>query len=384
MPSRSGRRTRSRQKHRSRSRKRRRRERSSKDIPHFKWNPGIVLGSDHRYVVSDILGDGTFGRVLACRDTESGENVAVKVVKGVKRFFEHAEAEAEVLEQVQQLDPKNKSNSVQMLNVFVHEEKYFCMVFEPLDTSLRDFLKANDSQGLVMTDVRQIALQLLKSLQVLHSIGLVHCDLKCRNIMLRDASADVVELPRIAGVQTRRLKNPAITLIDFGGAVFEDERHDGRIGTRQFRAPEVVLGLQWNEMADIWSAGCIIGMLYIGKRLFSMHEDMEFLAICQRLFETEIPSSLLASALENGQLDGLSFDKTANGKWRLAWPHRAPDEEAVERVQDMVPLRQVVRAHHRSFLSLVLGLLELDPKQRWSAATSITCPFFADESELQE
>lgn len=376
---------RSRSRSRSRSRKRRRRrERSSKDIPHFRWSSGLVLGPDHRYVVSSLLGDGTFGRVLACRDTQSGDGVAVKVVKGVRRFFEHAEAEAEVLEQIQQLDPKNRSGTVRMLGTFVHEEKYFCMAFEPLDTSLRDFLKANDSQGLLVSDVRQIASQLLRSLEVLHSIGLVHCDLKCRNIMLRDASVDVVPLPRVPGAMTRRLRNPSITIIDFGGAVFEDERHDGRIGTRQFRAPEVVLGLPWDEMADIWSAGCIIAMLYIGQRIFSMHEDMEFLAICQRVFETKLPLPLLATAMQNGQPDGLSFDQGLDGSWQLAWPHGAPDKDAVERVQALAPLRQMVSARHGSFLSLVLGLLELDPKVRWSAASSLKCPFLADDSESQE
>jgi serine/threonine protein kinase len=343
-----------------------------------------VLGEDHRYVVSEHLGDGTFGRVLACRDTETGDKVAVKVIKGVRRFFEHAEAETEVIRDIQRLDAANASRTVDLRNTFVHRDKYFCMVFEPLDVSLRDFLKANNSQGLLMSDVRQISLQLLKSLEMLHSIGLVHCDLKCRNVMLRDASADLVPHPRVPDAQTRKLRNPFITIIDFGGAVFEEDRHNGRIGTRQFRAPEVVLGLHWNEKADMWSAGCIITMLYLGQRIFSMHEDMEFFAICEKALGTSLPSAMVASALEEGQLEGMTFDKDADGQWVSAWPGCAPDEEAVKRVEAIVPLRERVCERHGNFLSLVASLLEMDPERRWAASRSCQCQFFADHPEPQE
>jgi serine/threonine protein kinase len=36
--------------------------------------------------------------------------------------------------------------------------------------------------------------------------------------------------------------NDQIKLIDFGGATYEDEHHTQIINTRQYRAPEVILG----------------------------------------------------------------------------------------------------------------------------------------------
>ena len=74
------------------------------------------------YVVQKLLGDGTFGRVLACRN-ESGATVAVKVIKGLKRFSEHAEAEAEVLVDIQRMDPKRQSRCVQLCDMFTHNER---------------------------------------------------------------------------------------------------------------------------------------------------------------------------------------------------------------------------------------------------------------------
>merc|ERR1712039_728679 len=96
-------------------------------------------------------------------------DVAVKVVKGVERYCEHAEAEADILQEVHRLDKKKESLCVQLFDCFLHEHLNYCMVFEHLGTSIRDFLKANDNQGLYTVDSLEIAKQLLQSLAFLHS-----------------------------------------------------------------------------------------------------------------------------------------------------------------------------------------------------------------------
>ena len=57
-------------------------------------------------------------------------------------------------------------------------------------------------------------------------------------------------------------------MIDFGGASYLDEDCYGTINTRQYRAPEVLLGLKWDEESDIWGVGCIAMELFLGDVLF--------------------------------------------------------------------------------------------------------------------
>ena len=57
-------------------------------------------------------------------------------------------------------------------------------------------------------------------------------------------------------------------VIDFGGASYLDEDCYGTINTRQYRAPEVLLGLKWGEESDIWGVGCIAMELFLGDVLF--------------------------------------------------------------------------------------------------------------------
>ena len=81
----------------------------NRDTPHFQWTRGMKLGSSGRYVVKKKVGEGSFGRVLACVDESKKIAVAVKVVKGVPRYKEHAHAEAEVLREILRCDPGRQS-----------------------------------------------------------------------------------------------------------------------------------------------------------------------------------------------------------------------------------------------------------------------------------
>ena len=57
-------------------------------------------------------------------------------------------------------------------------------------------------------------------------------------------------------------------VIDFGGARYDEEDRHGIINTRQYRAPEVLLGLEWDEESDVWGVGCIAMELFTGDVLF--------------------------------------------------------------------------------------------------------------------
>ena len=80
------------------------------------------------------------------------------------------------------------------------------------------------------------------------------------------------------------LKETAIKIIDFGGATRENERHSEIINTRQYRAPEVILGsCQWNEKSDIWCLACIFSELYTGELLFPTHNNEEHLSLIEKV-----------------------------------------------------------------------------------------------------
>jgi serine/threonine protein kinase len=50
--------------------------------------------------VVDLLGQGTFGQVVKCINTETHEQVAVKIVKNKRAYYNQGQVEARVLELV--------------------------------------------------------------------------------------------------------------------------------------------------------------------------------------------------------------------------------------------------------------------------------------------
>ena len=53
-----------------------------------------------RYIILDILGQGTFGQVVKCQNMKTHEIVAVKVVKNKPAYFNQSMMEVTILEMV--------------------------------------------------------------------------------------------------------------------------------------------------------------------------------------------------------------------------------------------------------------------------------------------
>jgi len=60
----------------------------------------------------------------------------------------------------------------------------------------------------------------------------------------------------------------------------------------------VILGcIEWDMKSDIWSLACILIELYTGEMLFSVHEDLEHLAMIEKHF-CAIPKWMIKNATD--------------------------------------------------------------------------------------
>ena len=113
---------------------------------------------------------------------------------------------------------------IHMLDNFQFKN-HVCIVFDLLGKNLYQFMQDNQFQPLPIDQVRRFSYQILKSVKSLHGLNLTHTDLKPENVVLD------------------RKKN--VKIIDLGSAIFDHEFHYPLISTRNYRAPEVVLSLDW-------------------------------------------------------------------------------------------------------------------------------------------
>ena len=165
----------------------------------------------------------------------------------------------------------------------------------------------------------------------------------------------------------------SVKVIDFGGATSRDETHSSVVCTRQYRPPEVTLGMRWGCAVDLWSAGCILAELYTGHVLFATHNEAEHLALMERALGA-IPSRMARSASER-----------ARRRWFvhgwLHWPQIATSRESERAVRASARLKDALARDrpwthvHEAFLSLLSRLLEYVPEHRISAREALLHPF---------
>jgi len=175
-------------------------------------------------------------------------------------------------------------------------------------------------------------------------------------------------------------KSSAIKLIDFGSTTFEGEDHTSVISTRHYRAPEVILGLGWSYPSDIWSVGCILVELCLGKTLFQTHENLEHLAMMERVLGA-LPHRMIKKA------DRKSAKYFRHGK-RLHWPEGASSRESIRAVRKLCHLRNLIMEHvdHSAglLIDLLQGLLKFEPSERLKASEALSHPFFLEGSKFHK
>ncbi|GMI70797.1 FUS3-complementing gene 2 [Hibiscus trionum] len=331
-----------------------------------------------RYKIYRKVGEGTFGQVLECWDRETKEMVAIKVVRSIKKYREAAMMELEVLQYLGKHD-RNGGRCVQFLDWFDYRN-HICIVFEMLGPSLYDFLQKNNFRPFPVDLVRELGRQLLECVAFIHDLHLIHTDLKPENILF--VSPEYVKIPdedmscsSMRETCYRRLpKSSAIKVIDLGSAVYEHQDHNYIVSTRHYRAPEVILGLGWSYPCDIWSVGCILVELCSGEALFQTHENLEHLAMMERVLGP-LPQHMLNRADRHAE----KYVK----KGKLDWPAAASSTESIKAVLKLPRLQNLVMQHvdHSAgcLIDLLQGLLKFDPCCRLTAREALRHPFFTKD-----
>lgn len=300
----------------------------------------------NRFVIQKLLGQGTFGKVVACYDKINRETVAVKIIRNIPKYRDAAKIELRVLTTLKKFDNENRNHCIHLRECFDFRG-HICIVTDLLKISLYDFMENNKFIPYPGLHIQAILKQLIRSITYFHDLDLIHTDLKPENILLHDdsylrkqlrsstivssyinssSSSEKRKLDKVPKT-LKVLNNPLIQIIDFGSAIFDDEYHSSIVSTRHYRAPEIVLGVGWSFPCDMWSVGCILVELVIGEPVFRTHDNLEHLAMIEKLVGQKIDKNMVRYSKQKENECGLKYFTNAYRRLYLDESDEDDDED---------------------------------------------------------
>ncbi len=222
------------------------------------------------YRILEVLGKGGMGIVYKAEDIALHRAVAIKMIapdlSSNESFLRRFHSEARALARVE-------SPFIVGVHALRQVDDNFFIVMEYVDGwTLADEIE----KGVIeFSRARVVLKQMLQAFAKAHSVGVIHRDIKPRNIMITKAGR--------------------VKVTDFGLAKLRQDDGkstvtQGMAGTARYMSPEQVLGSSIDPRSDLYSLGMTMYEMLAGVLPFGVEEGT--FAILKRIVEEELPSPL--------------------------------------------------------------------------------------------
>jgi len=210
-----------------------------------------------KYPVIREIGKGAMGTVYEGFDPDTGEKVAIKILRAEHLADSSADSASARFEREAQATGRLRHPNIVAVHEYGEQGRIKFIAMEFLDgRELRQLMRERGRFGL--DDAVFILLQLLEALGHSHHRGVVHRDIKPSNVMVMD--------------------DLHIKVMDFGIARIESAAFTQMgtlLGTPSYMSPEQVRGEPVDGRADLWAAGVLLYEMLVGRGPFAARTSFE-------------------------------------------------------------------------------------------------------------
>eukprot|EP00163_Fabomonas_tropica_P027261 TRINITY_DN5198_c0_g1_i2.p1 TRINITY_DN5198_c0_g1~~TRINITY_DN5198_c0_g1_i2.p1 ORF type:complete len:441 (+),score=126.73 TRINITY_DN5198_c0_g1_i2:148-1470(+) len=199
-----------------------------------------------KYSIGKTLGEGTFGKVKFATNTQTGQNVAIKILD--KRKIQKQNMGEQIKKEISIMKKMKMKHIVDLLEVLASQTKIFIVL--ELITGGELFDKIVSAGRFDEASARRYFQQLIAGVEYCHKLNICHRDLKPENLLLDNAGN--------------------LKISDFGLSSLHGDDDGSRLlhtpcGTPNYVAPEVLNDQGYEgKAADIWSCGVILYVMLAG------------------------------------------------------------------------------------------------------------------------
>ncbi|XP_030314335.1 caM kinase-like vesicle-associated protein [Calypte anna] len=205
-----------------------------------------------RYDLGQVIKTEEFCEIFRAKEKTTGKLYTCKkfLKRDGRKVRKAAKNEIIILKMVKH------PNILQLVDVYITRKEYF--IFLELATGREVFDWILDQGYYSEKDTSNVIRQVLEAVAYLHSLKIVHRNLKLENL-----------------VYYNRLKNSKIVISDFHLAKLENGLIKEPCGTPEYLAPEVVGRQRYGRPVDCWAIGVIMYILLSGNPPFYEEADEE-------------------------------------------------------------------------------------------------------------
>eukprot|EP00177_Eucheuma_denticulatum_P008299 GFKZ01015100.1.p1 GENE.GFKZ01015100.1~~GFKZ01015100.1.p1 ORF type:complete len:434 (+),score=55.12 GFKZ01015100.1:938-2239(+) len=305
---------------------------------------------DSRYRNLKLIGAGSYAIVVSAIDSLTNTTVAIKKILSA---FASSRMARHTLREIRLLRHLKHPHIVQLLDIDVpHIYESWDEVYLVTPALTMDLRSALDRRAIPAgTVTKRVAYQLLVALAHLHSKGIMHRDVKSRNVLLDD-NLNV----QLCDLGHSRFYSKANREDELQSPVREPELTGG-VTTIIQSAPELSLGAPYDAEVDIWAAACVIAELLHPEHRFLFDNTGRHSHIQEIIDVVGFPGEEMMDSLPEF------------GSWYLKRQKRTT--KGHNRVAELLGPKADPLA-----VDLLIKMLRFSPKDRLSARKALEHPWF--------
>ncbi|CAG9329516.1 unnamed protein product [Blepharisma stoltei] len=206
---------------------------------------GIMDNIEKDYLIVNEIGRGSFATVFLAIDSTNGKKYAIKCFSKFE-LCNRKNGIKQLLTEIEIMRRLDHPNIVKLFKIYEDYDSVYLVLEYAEGGDLRK--KLSICKRFSEADAIGLIQKLLKVVEYMRSLNIVHRDIKLENIFLVNSDS-----------------NNDFKLGDFGLASECENFLEGKCGSLGYVAPEILLGMKYSFNVDVFSVGVVFFSLIAGR-----------------------------------------------------------------------------------------------------------------------